>query len=89
MVSVFEVKKSISIKIQLFSGLLQYLPPNADISGWMAIVEDGITIQDLLAQINIPVDSSLIITVNDTNETSEYSLKNLDFVKLFPIAMGG
>jgi len=83
------MKRSISIKIQLFSDLLQYLPPNTDFSGWLASVEDGTTIHDLFAQIMIPVNSSLIITVNDTNKTSEYSLQDLDFVKIFPIAMGG
>jgi hypothetical protein len=55
----------------------------------LASVEDGTTIHDLFAQIMIPVNSSLIITVNDTNKTSEYSLQDLDFVKIFPIAMGG
>ena len=79
----------IRIRVQLFSDFLQYLPPNTDFSGWMTSVEDGTTIQDLLAQIMIPVNSSLIITVNDTNKTSDYSLQDLDFVKIFPIAMGG
>jgi hypothetical protein len=83
------MKKTISIKIQLFSDLLQYLPPNTDFSGWMASVEEGTTIYNLLAQIMIPVNSSLIFTVNDTNKTSDYSLQDLDFVKIFPIAMGG
>jgi hypothetical protein len=83
------MKKTISIKIQLFSDLLQYLPPNTDFSGWIVSVEEGTTIHDLLVQIMLPVNFSLIFTVNDTNKSSEYPLQDLDFVKIFPIAMGG
>ena len=83
------MRKVIHIKIQLFSDFLQYLPPNTDLSGWEFSFENETTIRDLLTQIKIPTDSPMVITINDTNKTSEYPLQDMDVVKIFPIAMGG
>lgn len=79
----------IEVRIKMFSRLQKYLPPNADINGWNASIEQGASVRELLVKNNIPVDVPMVITVNDTNVKSDYLLQDKDSVKLFPIAMGG
>lgn len=55
----------------------------------MIDVEKNLTIAQLLDLLQIPVEKPKVITVNDQNQKENYLLKKNDFVKIFPVAMGG
>lgn len=73
----------------MFSRLQKYLPPDAESNGWNISIETGASVRELLTKNNIRNDVPMVITVNDMNVKSDYKLQDKDFVKLFPIAMGG
>ena len=77
------------ITINAFSDYKKYIPEDAPLSGWVVEVDDGARIEELLERIEIPVSAAQVFTVNDTNEKADYVLKENDFLKIFPMAMGG
>ena len=80
---------SMIVRIQMFSNFLKYLPQNTGLTAWDVPLSEGTSIRDLLIHIKIPLDSPMVITVNDTNMTSEYTIQDKDVIKIFPVAMGG
>ncbi len=77
------------ITIKAFSDFKNFLPRDTPSTGWVVDMADGATIDDLLALLKLPVDTPKVFTVNDTNEKADYVLNDNDFLKIFPMAMGG
>lgn len=78
-----------TIKVKLFFDLVRYLPPGAKNATALISLEDGATLQDLLARLCIPDDCFKSMLVNGINATGETRLVDNDFVVLFPPMAGG
>jgi hypothetical protein len=73
----------------MFSNYRKYLPEGSEGDTCLIDVEKNLTIAQRLDLLQIPVEKPKVITVNDQNQKENYLLKKNDFVKIFPVAMGG
>jgi molybdopterin converting factor small subunit len=81
--------KNITIRIRLFSDFINYQPDAGYENGVELTIEDGITVSELIRRIKIPSDKRMVITVNDSNQNTDYKLREGDLIKVLPAAMGG
>jgi sulfur-carrier protein len=50
---------------------------------------DGMTIDDILSEIDVPKEKAALIFVNSINAQSDYVLKDKDVLAVFPPVGGG
>ncbi len=81
------------ISITLFGGLRQYLPAGSGYNNCDIEVDEGVSLQTLLAKIPIPDGKPFLVMHNDTRITPEqYAELNIasdDQVVLLPPIKGG
>lgn len=77
------------IIIRAFSAYQKYLPQDTPPTGLEIEVNDGITIEELLLQTGIPLDTPKIFTINDSNQKPDCIMHHGDVLKIFPMPMGG
>lgn len=75
----------IQIELKLFVTLSRYLPDQAE----QYEINDGITIDDLFDDLQIPREQVKLIFINGKKEETTYVLKQNDRVGLFPPVGGG
>lgn len=75
----------IHISVKLFATLSKFTPDSSD----RFAVEKGITVKDLVKQLNVPEKEVRLIFVNNKKGTLESVLDNNDRVGLFPPIGGG
>jgi molybdopterin converting factor small subunit len=78
-------KRMTPITLKLFADLSRFLPKSSEAFP----VEEGTTIRDLIAGLNIPGDQARLIFVNGRKEGLDYVLNPGDRVGIFPPVGGG
>jgi molybdopterin converting factor small subunit len=73
------------IQIKLFAGLQTYLPP----SGEKYCIQPGISIRNLLAQLNIPQEKAKLIFIDGIKANLSSTLDGGERVGIFPPVGGG
>ena len=76
------------IELRLFASLSVYMPETISAES-IVDVKEGIRIQELLEQFNVPLDSVKIIFVNGVHAERDEILKEGDRVGIFPPVAGG
>lgn len=82
-------KRKMNIEIRLFANLAKLLPPNSKNKRANIIVDDNITIDDLLNKLKIPKNITNIIMVNGFHEDIKTKLNEGDVVSVIPPVTGG
>ena len=73
------------IQLKLFAGLQTFSPSTAE----HFEIDPGITIRDLLTQIEIPIDKARLIFINGIKANLDTPLKGGERVGIFPPVGGG
>lgn len=74
-----------TIHLELFANLKPHTPESAD----ALPIENDMTIEDILNQLNIPRLKSLLITIDNKRVDKSYSLAGGEHIKIFPPMRGG
>jgi len=77
------------VKVKLFATLRDYLPKESDGKSCMVTVDENTTIEQIIAQLNIPGDIPKIILINGRNGSLSQTIKPGDEVSIFPPVAGG
>ena len=77
------------VKVKLFATLRDYLPKESDGKSCMVTVDENTTIEQIIAQLNIPGDIPKIILINGRNGSLSQTVKPGDEVSIFPPVAGG
>lgn len=73
------------IQLKLFATLRQFTPPTAD----NYIIDPGISIRDLLGQINMPTEKARLIFIDGVKAELSSTLEGGERVGIFPPVGGG
>jgi len=73
------------VQIKLFANLKQFLPDSAD----RYPIDPGISIQDLLVRLQIPLEEAKLIFVNGVKTSADAELKGGERIGVFPPVGGG
>ncbi len=73
------------IQLKLFATLRAYTPDNAD----EYPIQSGMTVKDIINELNIPIEDAKLIFVNSTRRAFETPLADGDRVGIFPPVGGG
>ena len=73
------------IQLKLFAGLEAYNPPSAD----HFEIDAGISVEELLARIEIPIDKARLIFINGIKADLNTKLEGGERVGIFPPVGGG
>jgi len=77
------------VKVKLFATLRDYLPKDSDGKSCMVAADESTTIEQIIAQLNIPGDIPKIILVNGRNGSLTQTIKPGDELSIFPPVAGG
>ena len=77
------------VEINLYATLARYLPPNVKDTGGQLDVADGITVEALMRQLDIPIDQVKLIFINGIHADRKTVLKEGNRLGLFPPVGGG
>jgi molybdopterin converting factor small subunit len=80
---------NISIEVQLYFDLAQYLPAGTKEKKFPLSFREGATIKTLLNKLELPEDITKVILVNGLNAHKERMLQEGDVVAIFPPLAGG
>jgi sulfur carrier protein ThiS len=78
----------VKVHIRLLNVYSKYLPPDAQGSTYDLDAPAGVQIEELLAQVPIPVESQVIL-INGRTPLDEQVLEDGDVVTIFPAMAGG
>jgi sulfur-carrier protein len=73
------------IQLKLFAGLAAFTPENAD----RVPIESGVSVEELIRQLNIPVEKAHLIFIDGIKCTLASRLKGGERVGIFPPVAGG
>ena len=74
-----------TIQIKLFATLREFMPPSSDIFG----IEQGMSISELLEQLNLPPDKAKLIFINGVKADLTSTLEGGERIGIFPPVGGG
>ncbi len=77
------------VELKLFASLRCHIPGNIGSDPWIADIEEGTTIRELLELSEVPPDTCKIIFVNGIHAQDDEILKDGDRVGIFPPVAGG
>ena len=73
------------IQLKLFATLRAYTPDNADAYP----IKSGMTVKDIIDELQIPIEDAKLIFVNSTRKKFETPLADGDRLGIFPPVGGG
>ncbi len=73
------------IQLKLFATLRAYTPDNAEAYP----IEPGMTVQDIITRLDIPIGEAKLVFVNSTRRDFDATLDDGDRVGIFPPVGGG
>jgi len=79
----------LNIEIRLFANLAQFLPPNAKNKRAKIDVKDGLSIAEVLEELNIPKNTTSVIMLNGINKKTDTKLNEGDVLSVIPPVTGG
>jgi molybdopterin converting factor small subunit len=74
-----------TIQIKLFATLREFMPPSSDTFG----IEQGISVRELLEQLNLPPDKAKLIFINGVKADLTSTLEGGERIGIFPPVGGG
>jgi len=77
------------VRLKLFAAFRRYLPPGTQGNACVVEVPGGTQVTDLLSQLSMPENESLIILVNGRDASPDRVLQDGDVVAAFPTMAGG
>ena len=77
------------VEIHLYATLNRYLPDHVRDAGGVIEVGDGITVNEMLQQLNIPADKIKLIFLNGIHASGDAVLEEGGRVGVFPPVGGG
>jgi molybdopterin converting factor small subunit len=77
------------IELKLYASFRQYLPEESKDNQGMTQVRDGITINEILKELEIPREAVKIMFLNGTHAKGDEVLHEGDRVGIFPPVAGG
>jgi sulfur-carrier protein len=77
------------LEICLYASLASHLPDKADGNSCLMDVEDGVSVETLLTDLNIPLHVAKIIFLNGIHAELSTTLKDGDRLAVFPPIAGG
>ena len=77
------------VEVKLFGNLGHYLPDGGNRFSFRQSLNEGATIQDMLAVLKLPQEMSIIAIVNGMQVGREHILKDQDEVNVFRPSGGG
>lgn len=78
-----------NIEIRLFANLAQFLPPDSKNKRAKITVADGITIEELLTELNVPKNSTNVVMLNGVHQKDDIKLNEGDVLSIIPPVTGG
>ena len=78
-----------NIEIRLFANLAQFLPPDAKNKRAKINVKDGLSIAEVLEELNIPKNTTSGIMVNGIHQKTDIKLNEGDVLSVIPPVTGG
>lgn len=78
-----------NIEIRLFANLAQFLPHGAKNKRAKITVTDGITIEELLMELNVPKNSTNVVMLNGVHQKDDIKLSEGDVLSIIPPVTGG
>lgn len=79
----------IKINVKLFASLAKYKPCHIDESTFERTISPGITVEQMIHEMGLPLDKVRTISVNGAIVRIDYHLYDGDTVILFPTIAGG
>ena len=73
------------VQLKLFAGLAPFAPENTD----QVPIESGVTVEELLRQLNIPSEKARLIFIDGVKCSLASRLKGGERVGIFPPVAGG
>lgn len=77
------------VKVKLFATLRDYLPKDSDGKSCQIEIDGKTTVEQIITQLNLPVEIPKIILVNGLQGTADQTLKEGDVLSIFPPVAGG
>jgi len=77
------------VEVKLFANFREYLPPGSEKYSCMLELEEGTTIAQVLARLNIPESQPMVPLVNGIHRQPEDPLQPGDVLSIFPPVAGG
>ena len=77
------------VEINLYATLARYVPQSVKDTGGQLDVDDGITVEALMRQLDIPIDQVKLIFINGIHADRNTVLKEGNRLGLFPPVGGG
>jgi len=84
-----EVIDKMKIEANLYATLARYMPNQNEKGSCVVDVAEGATVDDVLQQLNIPIDLVKLIFVDGIHASRESNLKDGSRVGVFPPVGGG
>ena len=79
----------LNIEIRLFANLAKFLPPDSKNKRAKIDVKDGVSIAEVLEELNIPKDTTSVIMVNGAHQKIDVKLNDGDVLSVIPPVTGG
>jgi len=79
----------VKVHIKLFGTYRKYLPASAQGSMYSVEAPVGIGIDELRAQVPVPIDENLIVLINGRSPKARQVLGEGDKIAIFPAMAGG
>ena len=76
------------IEIRLFGILRNYLPRGRG-SSFKKVLEQAVTVKDIIEELGLPDNIHKVIVVNGTHPKEDYVLQGGDVLSIFPPLAGG
>jgi molybdopterin converting factor small subunit len=77
------------VEVKLFANFREYLPPESEKYSCMLELEEGTTITQVLARLNVPESQPMVPLVNGIHRKPEDPLQPGDVLSIFPPVAGG
>ena len=77
------------VEVKLFANFREYLPPGSEKYSCMLELEEGTTITQVLARLNVPEFQPMVPLVNGIHCQPEDPLQPGDVLSIFPPVAGG
>ena len=77
------------VKIRCFGNLRDYLPEGGDRSSFSMFLTDGVSVREMLGELGLLEDLTLVVVVNNKGVDRSHVLKDQDRVDIFRPSGGG
>ena len=77
------------VMLNLYATLGQYLPEEVKEAGGVMDIEDGLTVEALMQQLNVPMEKVKLVFIDNLHANKESVLQDGNRLGIFPPVGGG